>query len=547
MTVQVQRLSFLLLLSVCFGFALLEEWIEISTGITNGSKVLDAVDPADIFVSTPTNHYPATLLEDTLDPTVSPTFKPTTGEEGDTTNQPTNSPHAGSPLESIFYSPTWKSRNQDSFAFSISNNGAQTLYVYGNSESSGGNMTLVKSLVNDYLESTDGFIVKVVSSLGAFAALFGDGKMAAWGLAPSIAGWENYAAETFSDLVATDKAFAGLTTRGRVVCFGAASHGGVIPAAWQSELLSEVVGIASASAGAFAAWKSDGTVYTWGNRYSGGGVTTDTKSSLFGIVSVVGSEGAFVGVRADGSFTTWGNCYYGGCYPSGEEIKPELSLVVASPTVFIGYVQKSSELVTWGMGDLGGEMPDGAAIQQVRQFDFVLTNRWSVAAFVNGNTSVLCWGDETGGGDCAGIPDQLDDGESFVSLAASEKAYAAVTSQGRVFAWGDERSGGSIPSALQSDLSSGVLEVVGSKGAFAARTSAGSVVAWGNPVYGGSTDEVESLVKDNVVKLLSSSAAFIAVLEGGGVVGWGHELTIESPGLLSPLVDILTQSEIIVY
>eukprot|EP01031_Cornospumella_fuschlensis_P024651 gene24651-29785_t len=478
-----------------------------------------------------------------------PTFQPIGGDEDQDSMQPSSGPTVNV-LGSIHFSPTWKSRNQASFAFTVRNGTSIKLYVYGDSKA-GGNMTLVDSTVNLYsylTASTGNSIVKVVSTLGAYAVLWSDGSISAWGLPQHIAGWQTYELTSFADLVATDKAFAGLTRDNEVVCFGAASHGGVIPNSLQSVLSSGVAGIASASAGAFAAWKFDGTVYTWGNRYAGGGVSSDTNSALTAIVNVVGTEGAFVGIQSDGSFVTWGNCFYGGCFHTGEQNPvSHISLVVASPTVFLGYTT-TSELLAWGSEDLGGNIPvdvQTAFAQQVTQIDFLLTNRWSVAAFVNGNTSVLCWGDDVGGGDCADIPYQLVASEKFISIAATEKAFAAVTSQGRVFAWGDAQTGGGIPSTLASELSADVVEVVGNKCAFAARKSNGKVVAWGFPSCGGSTSKIATLVAADVVQVLGGAVtAFLAILADGRVVGWGQELVIDAPGEQLPTVELTEDSYI---
>ncbi|RYG65048.1 hypothetical protein EON64_12745, partial [archaeon] len=242
-----------------------DEWVEVSAGIS--SATISDVANTEVI----SDHHAVSAQE--AIPKASPTFQPTNGDEEPVhspTFQPTNGdlePQTSFPtinsssLSTIFYSPTWASRNQAPFAFTVSSATSQKLYVYGDMQA-GGNMTLVQNLVNAYTQSTGSYVVKIASSLGGYAALLSDGSMVAWGLIQSIAGWESYQFSSLSDLVATDKAFAGVTTEGQVVCFGAGSHGGRLPESLQQALSSGVAGIAAASAGAFAAWKTDGTVYT---------------------------------------------------------------------------------------------------------------------------------------------------------------------------------------------------------------------------------------------------------------------------------------------
>jgi alpha-tubulin suppressor-like RCC1 family protein len=70
-------------------------------------------------------------------------------------------------------------------------------------------------------------------------------------------------------------------------------------------LTSNIVSI-TANWNAFAALKSDGTVYSWGNKYSGGGVSSHTMSSLRNVRSLTATHGAFAALRTDGSVFSWG-------------------------------------------------------------------------------------------------------------------------------------------------------------------------------------------------------------------------------------------------
>ena len=74
---------------------------------------------------------------------------------------------------------------------------------------------------------------------------------------------------------------------------------------------------------------------------------------------------------------------------------------------------------------------------------------------------------------------------SVTAVYATEKAFAALKTDGSVVTWGDAGSGGNS-SAVAGSLTSDVTAVYSTLTAFAALKSDGSVVTWGNPTRGGS-------------------------------------------------------------
>ena len=72
----------------------------------------------------------------------------------------------------------------------------------------------------------------------------------------------------------------------------------------------------NASAGGFAALRSDGSLLCWGNPLLGGAVSSLVAEALgSGVVRVVSNGSAFAAVRSDGSVICWGDPRNGGLWP----------------------------------------------------------------------------------------------------------------------------------------------------------------------------------------------------------------------------------------
>merc|ERR1712032_1766463 len=78
------------------------------------------------------------------------------------------------------------------------------------------------------------------------------------------------------------------------------------------ELLSSNVKHISATGGAMAAVKGDGSVVTWGSHGSGGDSTGLEDLLSSNVLRVFANDGAFAAVKADGSIITWGLEEFGG-------------------------------------------------------------------------------------------------------------------------------------------------------------------------------------------------------------------------------------------
>ena len=57
---------------------------------------------------------------------------------------------------------------------------------------------------------------------------------------------------------------------------------------------------------AFAALKTDGTVFTWGNSSSGGD-SSSVSNQLINVIDIVASKNSFIAIRSDNKVVGWGN------------------------------------------------------------------------------------------------------------------------------------------------------------------------------------------------------------------------------------------------
>ena len=140
-------------------------------------------------------------------------------------------------------------------------------------------------------------------------------------------------------------AFVGLLESGRVVAWGDAEHGGVIPPNALDRLQSGVTDVVPTDC-AFAALKEDGSVVTWGCPDCGGD-SSGTANQLESRVSrVIATESAFAALKEDGRVVTWGG-WTGGFTRRANELAKGVQTVVATRGAFAALTE-GGRVVTWG-------------------------------------------------------------------------------------------------------------------------------------------------------------------------------------------------------
>jgi hypothetical protein len=441
-------------------------------------------------------------------------------------SQPTSQPSLPGQLslDTLLSYPTYRPRN--GFAFAAVNTAGRA-YTWGEGQFGGNSTAVQDSLLID--------VTSVVPTRFAFAALKSDGSIVPWGAqmnADSLAAYASipYAADT---LVANEAAIAGIdAATGRVIAFGSKHHGGnVLDNRYcngNSAQLSSGVRSMTASAGAFVALKVDGTLYVWGNKFSGADVAQTFLTTLSGAKAVVATTGAFAVLLRDYRVTAWGDKMVGGNSSAVADQLHDVLHVTATRTCFVAY-KRDSGVVVWGYGKYGGDTSSVAA-QLLSQVIYV-ANTFTAMAAVKADGTVVTWGKATSGGDSSalsGVGGLTD----VVRVYGNARAFAALTATGRVVAWGDVAYGGSIPASKVSALSSGVVSIYHTDRAFAALKDDGSLVVWGQAGHGGSPGAtVEALLTSEVHTVCANDVAFSAIKTDGSVVAWGHDVSVPVDGV----------------
>jgi hypothetical protein len=418
-----------------------------------------------------------------------------------------------------FTAATNQVRNGFAFAVTTANG---SVFSWGE-QPNGGDASAVQA----YLDATE--IDYIVPTRFAFTAVARNGSVLAWGLAASTARAPSFGApqDALKDVVATEAAFAGITSTGGVVAFGGEHSGGNVEEN-NDHLMYSVVSIVP-SAAAFAALASDGTVYSWGNAYTGAGTSSATLLSLAGVQQVAATREAFAALLSTGAVVAWGGKLAGGDTSSvAGQLTSGIAKLAASKIVFVALKNNTAGIVVWGYSRYGGDTAAVAGELAADVAHVCYTNTAMAALKTNG--MVVAWGLADRGGDASAVQSQLVD---IVQLFGSSSAFAALNKAGGVVAWGKGTYGGSIPVGKASALSSGVETIVYTDRAFAALKADGSVVVWGQAGHGGEPgDAVEALLTSDVHTVCGNDAAFSAIKTNGDVVGWGHAVSIPVPGVL---------------
>mmetsp|Transcript_11673 Transcript_11673/g.19178 ORF Transcript_11673/g.19178 Transcript_11673/m.19178 type:complete len:413 (-) Transcript_11673:454-1692(-) len=378
--------------------------------------------------------------------------------------------------------------------------------------------------------------VEIVASRTAYAARTTNGSIIAWGVAAAYAGADVYSAPAvpIHTLVGNQGAFAGIDGNGGVVAFGGSGNGNNVTESGYLQQLSSNVTSIVASAAAFAALKTDGSVYAWGNTYTAAGVSSESNPELMNVIQVAATRTAFAALLSSGKVVTWGSSYNGGD-SSGVALalQSDVVYVLGLPGAFVAF-KDNYRIVVWGHPDSGGDASSvSAQLSDTPIASIAYTSGAMIAVTRNG--SVISWGKADRGGDVSAVQSQL---ANVTAVVGNKMAFAAISGDGGVVAWGEAVSGGAIPAALTGSLSQDVVSIRATNRAFAALKSTGEVVVWGVSFYGGSLEgssgNLASHLSSGVTLLCSNEAAFTAIKAGEGrAVAWGHSSSIPFAGLVT--------------
>ncbi|VVE80058.1 RCC1 domain-containing protein [Pandoraea sputorum] len=257
----------------------------------------------------------------------------------------------------------------------------------------------------------------------------------------------------------------------------------------------------------------DGRAVMWGDPASGGPITPYPSN----VARICGNIAAFAYVRNDGTLGAWGNSAGAGEVEGDALTVTDADTVIPNSHAFC-CLRKNGQMVTWGAEVNGGVLPD------LIKNETVVGVRGGMQAFcaLRPNNTLIAWGNEANGGK---LNDDVAAARDIVELAAAtDGAFAVITSERKVMAWGVEAAGGVVPEAVK--LLDDIVEVVANARVFCARRADGRVVTWGGT---GATDDhgyplPDHLALEKFVQITASGGAFAGLKRDGTVLTWGHPL-----------------------
>lgn len=183
-------------------------------------------------------------------------------------------------------------------------------------------------------------IVEIKASRAAFAALWDDGTVSAWG--DSREGGDcsdvQHHLQNVLMIGANNAAFAAIT-KTKIISWGYSNN-----CICDSPHLVDPAYQIYNNDSAFALLLTSGTVKVWGNPHRGG---KTWLKELHGVTDIKATAYAFAAIHLNGTISTWGNPYYGG---DSDRIQAELREIVwvrANRDKFFAY-RADDTLVFWG-------------------------------------------------------------------------------------------------------------------------------------------------------------------------------------------------------
>ena len=139
---------------------------------------------------------------------------------------------------------------------------------------------------------------------------------------------------------------------------------------------------------AFAALKSNGNVYTWGDSDYGGDSSL-VSSELINITNIYSTERAFAALNSDGNVITWGDSNYGG---DSSDVSSKLIItnIFSTSKAFVALDNNNTVVATWGDENSGGDSTD--VLSELINIINIYSTETSFAALKR-NQNVVTWGE----------------------------------------------------------------------------------------------------------------------------------------------------------
>ena len=308
---------------------------------------------------------------------------------------------------------------------------------------------------------------------------FAPAKISAWGL--SSVGGTGAPTGYYTAIAQNGAAFAALKSDTTIFAWGSSGNGGI-----GTITGSGYTAIASAGA-AFAALKFDGTIKAWGDSlYGGYGAPTGS-----GYIAIASSNSAFAALKSDGTIYSWG-------YPiDGAPTGSGYTAIASSNSAFAA-LKSDGTIYAWGRPGYGG---DGAI---PGSYIAIASSSFAFAA-LKSNGTIYAWGEYNSGG--AG--DVY--GNGYTAIASNYAAFAALKYDGTIYAWGLGDGG------VGATTGSGYTSIASTDYAFAALKLNGTIYAWGNTDNGG----IGTITGSGYTAIASNGYSFAALKSDGTIYSWG--------------------------
>ena len=206
------------------------------------------------------------------------------------------------------------------------------------------------------------------------------------------------------------------------------------------------------------------------------------QDQLKGVQEIQASHAAFAAILDDGSVVTWGHEDLGGESRPVQDRLNGVQQIQASSGAFAAILMDGS-VVTRGPRSLWWQKPCCARSAERRTADPSL---WAHFCSYPDRRTGCHLGPQRLRWDSCAVQDQL---KGVQQIQESERAFAAILSDGSVVSWGNSHFGGDSR-AVQDQLK-GVQQIQASHDAFAAILDDGSVVTWGHEDLGGESRAVQ--------------------------------------------------------
>ena len=247
---------------------------------------------------------------------------------------------------------------------------------------------------------------------------------------------------------------------------------------------------------------NDGKVYQWG-------ILDDKMSQLptemGNVVQIAAGSTHAVAINDKGELFTWGYNRQGvGKIP--REVEKEDIIQIAAGLQISFALSDEGELFWWGN--------DNLMSITTKEYDgrikYIAPSGTTVMAILDDGSVVALEKNET---PLSRVPAEMS-GQKAVSIAATDKAAAAVTEDGTVYVWGDASNGvREVPEHVQGNA----VSVTAGRSHFTALLKDGTVESWGRNNY----KQAKAPNIDGIVEVQSGSYQNYGIKADGSVETWG--------------------------